>query len=406
MQKHILLLLVATVLSLNSYAQITFEPGYFIDNDGKKTDCLIKNKDWKNNPIEFQYQLFANDEKRIADIESVREFGISGTTKYIRATVEIDRSGTNIRQLSDTQSPIFKKEELFLKVLIEGKASLLQYEDKNLKRYFYQTQNKLIEQLIYKPYKDTNGKIFQNNQFRTQLKVNLNCNSIKKGRVENLSYTKNKLIKLFIDYNQCKNETFDNYTEQGKKDGFNLTIRPGINISSLNIRNILFDTRDTDFGTLTNFRLGIEAEFIMAFNNGKWSFIIEPTYQYFKSKKTLPASIDLMANPELDVIVNYQSIELPFGARHYFFLNRKSKIFLNVGFVFDVSGNSIIDFDSNSAEDLEINSNINFYFGVGYKFLDRFSFEARHMTNRDLFNYNNWSNNYKNSSLILGYTLF
>lgn len=406
MKKHFLILFIITIYSLNSYAQITFEQGYFIDNNDKKIDCLIKNQDWKNNPVEFEYRLSTNDEKKIINIESVKEFGISGVSKYIRADVQIDRSSEEIKELSTVQEPVFKKEQLFLKVLLEGAASLYQYDDQNLKRYFYRTENKPIEQLVFKSFKDKNDRIFQNKQFIQQVRNNLSCATIKKGRIENLTYAKNKLIKLFIDYNQCKESKVVNYVNMSKRDAFNLTIRPGINSSYLNIWNIISDTRDTDFGRKLNFRLGLEAEFIMSFNKSKWSIIAEPTYQYFKSKTTLPESIDVMVNPELDVTVNYQSLELPFGVRHYFFLNKQSKIFLNAGFVFDISGNSIIDFDSNSAEDLEITSNINFYLGAGYKFLNRFSVEARYMTNRDLFNYTHWSNDYKNVSLILGYTLF
>ena len=39
-----------------SYSQITFEKGYFISNDGIKTECFIKNLDWRNNPTEFEYK--------------------------------------------------------------------------------------------------------------------------------------------------------------------------------------------------------------------------------------------------------------------------------------------------------------------------------------------------------------
>jgi len=394
------------MLFTQSYGQINFEQGYFIDNNDKKTDCLIKNKDWKNNPVEFEYQLSPNEGKRTANIESVKEFGISGVSKYIRANVQIDRSSEKIKELSTVQEPVFKEEQLFLKVLIEGAASLFQYDDNNLKRYFYQVENKPIKQLIYKSFKDKKDRIFQNKRFKQQLNVNLKCATIKRGRTENMSYSKNKLMKYFIDYNECNGGNIVNYEDMLKRNAFNLTIRPGINLSSLDIRNNTFDTRDTDFGTISTFRLGLEAEFIMNFNKNKWSIVAEPTYQYFKSKTTLPASTDVMFNPELDVMVNYQSIEIPIGVRHYFFLNKQSKIFLNAGFVFDISGNSIIDFDSDSAEDLEINSNINFYLGAGYKFLDRFSVEARYLTNRDVFNYTQWSNDYKTLSLIFGYTLF
>lgn len=405
MNKYFLFLFLG-LFSLNSYAQITFEQGYFIDNNDKKIDCLIKNQDWQNNPVEFEYRLSTNDERKIINIESVKEFGISGISKYIREKVQIDRSSEKVKELSTVQEPVFKEEQLFLKVLLEGEASLFQYVDQSLKRYFYRVENRPIEQLIYKSFKDKKDRIFQNKQFKQQLSLHLKCASIKKGRIENLTYAKSKLMKLFIDYNQCKESKLTNYVDLSKRDAFNLTIRPGINSSSLNIWNISFDTRDTDFGTKINFRLGLEAEFIMSFNKSKWSIIAEPTYQYFKSKTTLPESTDVMFNPELDVMVNYQSLELPIGVRHYFFLNKKSKVFLNAGFIFDISGNSIIDFDSDSAEDLEINSNINFYLGAGFKFLDRFSAEARYLTNRDIFNYTLWSNDYKTLSLIFGYTLF
>ena len=53
MKKQILLLL-TTILSLNSYSQINFDKGYFINDSNQKVDCLIKNIDWKNNPTEIE----------------------------------------------------------------------------------------------------------------------------------------------------------------------------------------------------------------------------------------------------------------------------------------------------------------------------------------------------------------
>ena len=35
---------------------------------------------------------------------------------------------------------------------------------------------------------------------------------------------------------------------------------------------------------LTSFRFGLEAEFVMGFNNNKWAFLLEPTYQQFESE--------------------------------------------------------------------------------------------------------------------------
>ena len=41
-----LLILLITILSFNCYSQIKYQKGYYINNDGQKTDCLIKNVDW------------------------------------------------------------------------------------------------------------------------------------------------------------------------------------------------------------------------------------------------------------------------------------------------------------------------------------------------------------------------
>jgi hypothetical protein len=65
---------------------------------------------------------------------------------------------------------------------------------------------------------------------------------------------------------------------------------------------------------------------------------MEPTYHYFKSETEIP--ID-------KVKVNYTSIEIPIGVRHYFFLNENSKVFINGSFIVDISFNSIIEFEDN-----------------------------------------------------------
>ena len=90
-KKHILILLVA-IFSIDSYTQIQFENGYYIDNSNQRIECQIKNSDWRNNPTEFEFR-FSNDGKpQKANIESVKEFGVLGTMKYIRQNIDIDRS--------------------------------------------------------------------------------------------------------------------------------------------------------------------------------------------------------------------------------------------------------------------------------------------------------------------------
>ena len=112
MKKRILFLL-AAILSLNCYSQISFEKGYYIDNTNQKINCLIKNIDWKNNPTEFEYKLSKNSESKKTTIKTIKEFGIDNISKYIRRTVSIDRSSEDINKLSNDKNLKLKKKSFF-----------------------------------------------------------------------------------------------------------------------------------------------------------------------------------------------------------------------------------------------------------------------------------------------------
>ncbi|CAI8264195.1 MAG: Uncharacterised protein [Bacteroidota bacterium] len=391
--KNNILFFAIILLSLNCYAQVTYEKGYFINNANQKIHCLIKNVDWRNNPTAFEYKLSENDTSQIANIKTVKEFGVTHFSKYVRRTVNIDRSSVDINELSKKRAPIFYEEELFLKVLIEGKASLLQYIDKRLTRYFYESDTHAIEQLVFKEYKTKENKIASNNEYRQQLYTQLNCDDISMSNLKSLKYEKKALIKFFTIYNNCNNTTFVNFDQKTAFNTFNLNIRPGFNSSSLGIENNVTTSRNRNYDTELTFRFGLECEFILGFNKNKWAVIIEPTYQYYKAADKAVTNL-------INTDVDYSSIELPIGVRHYLFLNDNSKVFINGLFNYDVVLNdSVRNFDAASS--------LNFAMGVGYNFNKRYGVEFRYHTSRDVLNdYLSWSSDYKTISVIFGYTLF
>lgn len=180
--KKKLVFLLTTILTFSCYSQIYFENGYYIDNNDQKINCLIKNLDWRNNPTEFKYKLTEKSELNKRTIKSVKEFGIYSASKYVRSIVKIDRSSNKVDKLDNERRPIFQEEELFLKVLVEGKATLYSYDDKTLSltRYFYNIGTSNIEQLVFKNYMTHQFEIATNNRFRNQLWDNLKCSNIKK----------------------------------------------------------------------------------------------------------------------------------------------------------------------------------------------------------------------------------
>jgi hypothetical protein len=406
MKELLLVLIISTIFNVCSYSQTAFEKGYFINENGQKMECLIENVDWKNNPTEFKYRLEGNLETKKANISSVKEFGIHDVCKYIRAKVNIDRSSDDLGNIDFNKNPVFLEEQLFLKVLIEGEASLFFYEDGDLKRFFYQTKGSEIKQLIRKEYLTKQNLIAINNTFRQQLYNDLKCQDIAMRDLEDIKYTKNSLERVVVKYNVCANSQYVDFKPKKSKDLFNLTIRPGLNISSLSGDNSEISTMDIEFGTELKFRLGIEAEVILPFNNNKWALIAEPTYQSFKtSKRTQNRNV---SGGILVSTVDYTSIELPLGVRHYFFLKNGSKIFINVAAVGDFSFNSSVQFARSNGSvfnSLDIKSRLNMALGAGYKLKKRYSLEIRYLTDRELLgNYAYWKSSYKTLSAIVGYS--
>ena len=395
MKKQLLFILI-TILSVNCYSQITFEKGYYINNSDKKIDCLIKNVDWNNNPTQFSYKLTENSDAQKATLSDVKEFGIYNISKYSRHIVQIDKSSYDISQLSNEKKVTFEEEELFLKVIVEGKANLYSYQNGKIKKYFYSKDGAKVEQLIHKEYLINGNQIGEVNRYKQQLWNHLKHPTFKMKKVKNLDYQKDDLIDFFVAYNESDTQKYINYEKGEKKDLFNLSIRAGLNNSSLSIQNARPSSRDTDFDNELALRFGIEAEFILPFNKNKWAFIVEPTYQYFKSEKELATQT---------AKIEYTSIELPIGIRHYFFLNDESKIFINGSFIIDFSKKSEIDFSAGT--NLEIETRNNVAFGVGYKYNDKYSLELRYLTTREILgSYQAWISDYKTISVIFGYSIF
>ena len=403
----ILTSLLVILLSTISYGQITFEKGYYINNTNQKIECFIKNSDWNYNPKQIEIKLSEEAKPEIVSITLLKEFGIYENSKFVKRLVSIDRSSTNFSTLSRQKGPILEQETLLLKVLVEGASNLYQFVDGNVKRYFFSTDAKEIEPLIFKKYKTSNSTVRENNGFRQQLWTTLKCPSIKENRIEKLPYQKNSLISIFSEYNNCETGQSTTYESNEKRDVFNLTLRPRLTNASLSIRNVANGFFDTDFENETSFGIGLEAEIILPFNKNKWAIIIEPTYQNYTSEQTSVINED--SNIELISNVDYTSIEIPIGLRHYLFLNEKSKIFLNASIVIDVSSDSEITFQrtnsANGSGNLEINSQPNAAFGVGYKFNNTYGLEFRYQTNReilsDLLSYNS---KFSSFSFIVGYS--
>ncbi|NAS31900.1 outer membrane beta-barrel protein [Flavobacteriaceae bacterium R38] len=408
MKKQILII-ITSILSFSSYAQIKFENGYFIDNSGKKTNCLIKNIDWENNPTKFEYKLSEDSQSVIGTIRTIKEFGIINKSKYERFNVEVDRTSNRVEDLTLNKNPEFKEETLFLKFLIQGEANLYLHKANGILRFFYNINNEEVKQLIHKKYLSPDNKIGVNNEFRKQLWNDLKYTGITPNEIRKINYNSNDLISYFIKYNSAMNSEYVDFKKKGAKEKsfINFKIKTGLDFSSLSIDQPrpFGSFTIADFGQQLSFRIGAELELILPFNKNKWAIFIESNYRNYNGSDERRRSDAFDLSDEQIIDVDYSVIEFPIGVRHYFFLNDYSKLFINASVALDFPINSTIDFE-NTNFSINPTTKLDVGLGVGYNYRNKFSLEFRYNPGTSIEDSDSFITDYSSASIILGYKIF
>jgi hypothetical protein len=385
-----------TILSIAGYAQIKFDSGYFVTNDGNRTYCLIKNYDWNFNPTGFFYEKTAIAPVEKADIANVTEFGILNFSRYERYEVDVDTSAEQTGALDDNSGPEYKKKTVFLKVLVEGRATLYEYRDQTMTRFYFKTDSISLRPLVHKQYLaaiDQNA-ILENNLFRNQLISALQSPELNMGRFEHLKYSEASLIGIFDDYNRSHGTSGEKYVLKRNKGQFNFNLRLGADLSGLTLNeNYALAPGKTTYGNKISGTVGLEAEDILPFNRNKWAIILQPTYHYYKA--------DLGSSGSAD----YKQLQIGIGAREYFFIGKDSRLFATaLAFVDEPVGSGELNYYSYS-----LNYRLRYTAGLsaGYKYKNKCSVELQYnLGNNILDSYLFIQAQLHTTSLIFAYTIF
>jgi hypothetical protein len=382
------------------FGQIVFERGYFIDNNNNKTECLIKNYDWRTNPVKIEYKLDDSTYVRKTDITAIKEFGIYDFSRFIRAKVKIDRSSVDINHLSTKRSSEWSEEQLFLKEIVCGNATLLSYADNDQIWYFYSVDNSEIQQLIYKEFvldSERGLYIHTNNGFQQQISVELQDANTNKVKIENLKYNEKDLKEYFKLYNQTGNYCTRTDFSGKVREVYNFKVLAAVDYSKISFSNPIIISNAMALDNTTTWIAGLEAEVFLPFNKNTWSLVVEPCYEHIKNEK--PVYFSNTINLDL------QSVTFPTGLRYTNYLNRNFKLFLNGFFIpwFNISFSSDL-YIFNSKMSISQRNSIALGVGASYK---NISAEFRYYSSREIMsNYVDWSTDYQRLAFILSYTLY
>lgn len=394
-----LILLLSFILSSQAYSQINFESGYLITNSNTKTSCLIRNVGWQKNPTKVEYKLNKNSPSQFTTIAEIKEFNVGEKYKFVRFNTSIDRSSSNIDLMTAEKNPVFKDEILFLKVLVEGEINLYEYEDTNLVKYFISSgDHSNVTQLVYKEYLIDNA-VAKNNNFRQQLSVALKSDALKTKDFEYLKYEKKSLVGIVEKYDSAKGIKWTNFEIKQNQASANVKVFAGVNFSSLSLSDSEIAKINVNFDSEAVFVTGLEAEFILPFNQNKWSLFVAPNFQSYTS--TAHTSDNKL------VEADYKFIELPFGVRYSFFIKNRSQIFINTGYTLPLDLNSTISYQGGYSKIvLDIKSLPNLFAGIGFR-KNKLGLEIRYNTNREVLrDYKYWSSKYSSAGILVSYKIF
>lgn len=388
------------MITCTSFAQVIFEPAYYIDNSNSRVAGFIQNVEWVDNPTEIKFKSNEQSESKTLPIENIKEFGIVNGAVYSRYDVAIDKSSDDNDNLSEVRAPEFENETLFLKKIIEGKASLYYYSGSGVKRFFYTLDDSGIQQLVYKRFQNSGTEIRVNELYKQDLKNKFICKRFNENTYKNLNYTLASLTSFFKSYNDCSGSTnvvYDQVSKRTTSDkNFRLRLKAGARSNSFSFESPGGLTT-AEFPSQIGVQVGLEGEFIFQFNRNKWSALLEATYFSYSDEDRIRIS-----SFDQNVAVEYSGIEVGFGARHSFFLENKSRLFINAGVAIPLNFDQSLT-QTISADFEEFNTAINASFGAGFEYED-FSVEVRYNTPRNLIDDINAS--YSSYSLTLGYAIF
>lgn len=387
MKKLILFLL----FSISGFAQKSFDKGSYVTNEGSTQNGYIKNIGWNSTPESFIFKETENANTTTITVDEANEFEITGF-KFKKFTFNLDTSIDRMSQISENREPNYQTKTSFLKVLVEGKTILYEYSKGNVTRFFISENNSAeLIPLVYKKYL-SNGKILENTEFRKQLSNLYQDQNTSVHEILKVDYNSKDLSAFIKQHDQNAKEI---KTEEAGSLNFRLLLGGGIantKATRLQYRNSF------EFENLVGLKIGVELEHIFGFNRNKWSLFVAPNFQTFSKETDVVYGQHLSHKSEL----KYNFFQIPVGARHYFFLNNNSKIFVNAGYAFNFLKSKF----SYQNETVNTKQNVGVIAGVGFSY-KKFGLEARYESVRQILRTNpSYVLDFQPYTLTASYILF
>ncbi|MCP9235899.1 hypothetical protein [Lewinella sp. JB7] len=390
--------LLAWLFTLTLYGQAGFEPGYVVLANGQRQAVDIYNADWVDNPTRIRYRT-PDGETVTAGYDRIAEFGLTdGSLRYVAATVKIDASSDRLAELSRSEEPVYREQQAFLELLIDGETDLLYWEEGEIRRFFYRKGDEVPVQLIRRRYQ-RGDNIVEQDLYRGQLRSQVNCEANDQSLRE-LAYDRRALVAYFKEYNACRGVEFAHSVRSYATDRFRLYARPGL---AYFFGNALVDNgfgghADRPLEASYGVSLGVGTEIVLPLANNRWAVFGE---LYLQRINTLRDTL-----PNRTSSVRLRSLNLPLGVRRYVHLGQDRALFVEVMGLLQLPWKSFAFItDGPHVRSYEATWNFGLAAGLGLR-SGRWMVEGRYTHDQDVLQtYITNSTNFRSVGLVAGYRL-
>ncbi|KPM32598.1 Hypothetical protein I595_1019 [Croceitalea dokdonensis DOKDO 023] len=385
-------------MCLSLTAQLQFKKGYFVDNTGQRTDCMVKGfrSDHMADIIVYKKDEDSDVTEKILK-SSIKELAIHDGPKYIRETVEL---ALNSESTTDG-IPKYKAVNLVLRVLLESdEGNLFSYKPKGAKEiYFFKSKlSDGIKQLVYFEYSANQRSVQKNNEYKNQLIQLVYCEAISLKEYEQVAYDQKELLLFFEKYNECQGKPSKIYSSKDVGRGFNLKLLLGTSFANFKADQPDSDRADVSYVLKPNVSLGIEGEYFFSGLKNKWSFISTLNYEEFTSLTENTPKDDDVATLDLG-----SNISAGLAGRHYFYFNKKNTLFFELGLRLNNFNNAFLTFEKRLGSPVQ--NHIGIHFGTGVE-MNRVGLRAHFFTAQSSLPVGLWDTSYTGINLSLSYRLW
>ncbi|GGX10509.1 hypothetical protein [Aquimarina muelleri] len=372
-------------------AQNIYESGYFIDNDGNRKECLIKKISWKQNPTEFTWKKTISSSPSIGKIKDYKEFGVGQDYIFKRYIMKFDLRGDNIGKSTKSKNPELKIKKVFLRVILKSEASLYQYSENDVHRFFYTSKDTPYpDLLIYKTYyipddsKKAGKKVIPkaNTQFKEQLQQYVNCRNQDVGE---LTHSQRDLKNYFSDYNNCKGAKIE-YIVKRKISQTKVGLIASLDFVSFSHPSEFNLNQTVTYDNTLATKYGIYLETFIPFYKVDLSFFLESTYRAFSTQQ------NNAAGTITPLTLDFKSINVALAPRFHVYLSSDFELFFEGGLSVDHDLGTKSVF--NSVEKITLDYFYGGGFGVG-----RFKVGYRIYTDKNIAKSETLSTSLSNSKL-------